>query len=127
MLAAQPGEKGLGSKLLVGTTVGATEGGTGVRGVMDAPLTPLSFPSSPASTLDRAREMEDRRLITFSDNLRQFRVDTRKGLLPENSSSMEERGPETESCSPEIVSEICMGGKEECKGDKSRGKPQNQA
>lgn len=88
VLAAQPGEKGLGSKLLVGTSVGATEGGTGVSGVMDAPRVPLSFPSSPTSTLGRAREMEDRRLITFSDNLRQFRVDTMKGLLPENSSSM---------------------------------------
>ena len=104
MLAAQPGEKGLGIKPLVGTTVGATEGGTGVRGMMDAPLT-LSFPRL-MSTLDRAREMEDRRLMTFSDNLRQFRVDTRKGLLPVKSSSIEVRGPETDSCSPEIVSEI---------------------
>lgn len=108
MLAAQPGVKGLGSKLLVGTTVGTTEGGTGVRGVMDTPLTLLSFPC-PASSLDRARETEDRRFITFSDNLRQFRVDTRKGLLPENISSMELRGPEMESCSPVMVSEIYEG------------------
>lgn len=104
VLAAHPGEKGLGIKPLVGTTVGATEGGTGVRGMMDAPLL-LSFPR-PASTLDRVREMEERRLITFSDNLRQFRVDTRKGLLPEKSSSIEARGPEMDSCSPAIVSEI---------------------
>lgn len=95
----------MGNKLLAGTTVGATEGGTGVRGIIDAPLILLSFPR-PVSTLDQAKEMEDRRLTTFSDNLRQFRVDTRKGLLPENSSSMEVRGPETDSCSPVMVSEI---------------------
>lgn len=105
MLAAHPGEKGLGIKPLAGTTVGATEGGTGVRGMMDAPLTLLSFPRL-ASTRDRVREMEERRLITFSDNLRQLRVDTRKGLLPEKSSSIEVRGPEMDSCSPAIVSEI---------------------
>lgn len=105
MLAAQPGEKGLGSKPPVGTAVGATEGGTGVRGMMDALLTLLSFPRL-VSTLERAREMEERRLITFSDNLRQFRVDTRNGLLPVKSSSIEVRGPEMDSCSPEIVSEI---------------------
>ena len=113
MLAAHPGEKGLGIKLLVGTTVGAMEGGTGVKGMIDAPLTLLSFPR-PASTLDRVREMEERRLMTFSDNLRQFLVDTRKGLLPEKSSSIEVRGPEIDSCSPAIVSEILRGRKEEC-------------
>lgn len=105
MLAAQPGEKGLAIKPLLGTTVGATEGGTGVRGVMDAPLILLSFPS-PVSMLDRAREMEERRLMTFSDNLRQFRVETRKGLLPVNNSSIEASGPEIDSWSPVIVSEI---------------------
>lgn len=115
VLAAQPGEKGLGIKLLVGTTVGATEGGTGVRGMMDAPLILLSFPR-PASTLERTREMEERRFTTFSDNLRQFRVDTRNGLLPVKSSSIEVRGPEMDSCSPEIVSEIWRGRKEECQG-----------
>lgn len=115
VLAAHPGEKGLGINLLLGTTVGATEGGTGVKGIMDAPLILLSFPR-PASALDRAKEMEERRLITFSDNLRQFRVDTRKGLLPEKSSSIEVRGPEIDSCSPEIVSEIWRGRKEECEG-----------
>ncbi len=104
----------MGIKLLVGTTVGATEGGTGVRGMMDAPVL-LSFPR-PGSTLGRAREMEERRFITFSDNLRQFRVDTRKGLLPVKSSSIEVRGPDIDSCSPEIVSEICGGRKEECGG-----------
>lgn len=97
---------------LLGTSVGATEGGTGVSGVMDAPLTPLSFPSA-ASTLARVSEMEERRLMTFSDNLRQFRVDTRKGLLPVKSSSIVVSGPEMESCSPVIVSEICQR-KEEC-------------
>lgn len=105
MLAAQPGEKGLGIKPLLGTRVGATEGGTGVSGMIEAPLTPLSFPR-PASRPERASEMEESRLMTFSDNLRQFRVDTRKGLLPEKSSSMEVRGPEMESCRPETVSEI---------------------
>lgn len=95
----------MGIKPLVGMTVGATEGGTGVRGMMDAPLILLSFPRL-KSALDRAREMEERRLTTLSDNRRQFRVDTRKGLLPVNSSSMEVRGPETDSCSPAIVSEI---------------------
>lgn len=113
VLAAHPGEKGLGIKLLEGTTVGATEGGTGVKGMMDAPLPLLSFPR-PAPTLDRVKEMEDRRLITFSDSLRQFRVDTRKGLLPEKSSSIEVRGPEIDSCSPAIVSEIWRGTAEEC-------------
>lgn len=108
VLAAQPGEKGLGIRPPAGTTVGATEGGTGVRGVMDAPPT-LSL-ARPASALDRTMEMEERRLITFSDNLRQFRVDARKGLLPVKSSSMEVRGPETDSCSPETVSEILGGG-----------------
>lgn len=115
MLAAQPGAKGLGIKPPVGTIVGATEGGTGVRGMMAALLTLLSFPRL-ASTLDRAREMEERRLTTFSDNLRQFRVDTRKGLLPVKSSSIEVRGPEIDSCSPVIVSEIWRGRKEECEG-----------
>lgn len=110
MLAAQPGEMGLGIKLLVGTSVGATEGGTGVRGEIVAPLVLLSFPI-PVSALERAREIEERRLITFSDNLRQFRVDTRKGLLPVKSSSMAVSGPETDSCSPVIVSEICGGRK----------------
>lgn len=105
MLAAQPGEKGLGIKPLLGTKVGATEGGTGVRGMMDAPLTPLSLPRL-TSRPERASEMEESRLITFSDNLRQFRVDTRNGLLPENISSMEVRGPEMDSCRPETVSEI---------------------
>lgn len=116
MLAAHPGEKGRGIKLLLGTTVGATDGGTGVRGVMEAPLVLLSFPR-PASKLDRTKEMDERRLMTFSDNLRQFRVDTRKGLLPENSSSMEVRGPETDSWSPATVSEIWAGGKRGCGGD----------
>lgn len=115
VLAAHPGEKGLGIKLLVGTTVGATEGGTGVRGMMDALLMLLSFPR-PASRLERVKEMEERRLITFSDNLRQFRVDTRKGLLPEKSSSIEVRGPEMDSCSPAIVSEIWGGRTKECRG-----------
>lgn len=105
MLAAQPGEKGLGIKPLLGTKVGATEGGTGVRGMMDAPLTPLSLPRL-RSRPERASEMEESRLITFSDNRRQFRVDTRNGLLPENISSMEVRGPEMDSCRPETVSEI---------------------
>lgn len=108
MLAAQPGEKGLGIKPPLGTRVGATEGGTGVRGMMDAPLTPLSFPR-PASRPERASEMEESRLMMFSDNLRQFRVDTRNGLLPEKSSSMEVRGPEMDSCRPETVSEIWRG------------------
>ncbi|TNN81051.1 hypothetical protein EYF80_008707 [Liparis tanakae] len=108
-----PGEKGLGTKPPVGTIVGATEGGTGVRGMMAAPMM-LSFPR-PATTLSRAREMEERRLITFSDNLRQFLVDARKGLLPVKSSSIEVRGPETDSCSPEIVSEILgVGGRQNC-------------
>lgn len=111
MLAAQPGEKGLGMIPLVGTSVGATEGGTGVRAAMGAPLLLLSFPS-PMSALDRAREIEERRLTTFSDNLRQFRVDTRKGLLPVKSSSIVVSGPEIDSCSPVIVSEI-WGKKEE--------------
>lgn len=105
VLAAQPGEKGLGIKPLLGTKVGATDGGTGVRGMMDAPLTPLSL-LRPKSRPERAREMEESRLITFSDNLRQFRVDTRNGLLPENISSMEVRGPEMDICRPETVSEI---------------------
>lgn len=83
--------------------------------MMDAPLILLSFPR-PASTLDRAREMEERRLTTFSDNLRQFRVETRKGLLPVKSSSMEARGPEIDSCSPAMVSEIWRERKEECEG-----------
>lgn len=96
---------------LVGTIVGATEGGTGVRGMIDAPLILLSLPR-PASLLDRAREIEERRLITFSDNLRQFRNDTRKGLLPVKSSSIVVSGPETDSCSPVIVSEICRERKE---------------
>ena len=108
VLAAQPGEKGLGIKPLLGTSVGATEGGAGVRGMMDAPLI-LSFPR-PASIPERASEMEERRLITLSDNLRQFLVDVRKGLLPVKSSSMEVRGPETDSCSPEIVSVIFREG-----------------
>lgn len=102
-------------RLLVGTTVGATEGGTGVRGMMDAPLMLLSFPS-PVSMLDRAREMEERRLITFSDNLRQFRVDTTNGLLPVKSSSIVVSGPEMDSCNPAIVSEIWRGRAEECEG-----------
>lgn len=108
MLAAHPGEKGLGSKLLLGTTVGATDGGTGVRGMMKAALTLLSFPR-PASKLDRTREMEESRLMTFSDSLRQLRVDTRKGLLPEKSSSIEVRGPEMDSWRPATVSEIWAG------------------
>lgn len=112
VLAAHPGEKGLGIRLLLGTTVGATDGGTGVRGTMAAALTLLSLARA-ASKLDRTREMEERRLMTFSDNLRQFRVDTRKGLLPEKSSSMEVRGPAMDSWSPETVSEICAGGQEE--------------
>lgn len=116
MLAAHPGEKGLGIKLLPGTTVGATDGGTGVRGTMEAPLMLLSFPR-PASKLDRTKEMDERRLMTFSDNLRQFRVDTRKGLLPENSSSIEVRGPEMDSCSPATVSEIWAGRKRGCDGN----------
>lgn len=111
VLAAHPGEKGLGIRLLLGTTVGATDGGTGVRGMMEAALTLLSFPR-PASKLDRTREMEERRLMTFSDNLRQFRVDTRKGLLPEKSSSIEVRGPEMDSWRPATVSEICAGRQE---------------
>lgn len=113
MLAAQPGEKGLGMMPPEGTTVGATEGGTGVRGMMEAPLMTLSLPR-PTSRLERAREMEESRLTTFSDNLRQFRVDTRNGLLPVKSSSMELRGPEMDSCRPAIVSEIWSGREEEC-------------
>lgn len=115
MLAAHPGEKRLGIKLPVGTTVGGTDGGTGVKGMIDVPAILLSFPG-PASTLDRIKEMEERRLITFSDSLRQFRVDTRKGLLPENISSIEVRGPEIDSWSPATVSEIWRGGKQECDG-----------
>lgn len=117
MLAAHPGEKGLGIKLLLGTTVGATDGGTGVRGKMEAALTLLSFPR-PSSKLARTREMEERRLMTFSDNLRQFRADTRKGLLPEKSSSIEVRGPEMDSWRPETVSEIWAASRKQgCDGN----------
>lgn len=124
VLAAQPGENGLGMRLLVGTIVGATEGGTGVRGTMDAPLILLSFPRA-VSVLDWAMEMEDRRLITFSDNLLQFRVDTKKGLLPVKSSSSVVRGPEMDSCSPVIVSEIWWERTEECQRSKEGQKPQD--
>lgn len=124
VLAAQPGEKGLGTRPLVGTTVGATEGGTGVRGIMDAPAVLLSFPS-PTSTLDRAKEMDDSRFITFSDNRRQFRVDTRKGLLPVNSSSIAASGPVIDNCSPVIVSEIWGEKNGRMQSVKWHRKPQN--
>ena len=111
MLAAQPGEKGVGTAPPAGAVVGATEGGAGVRAAMGAPtLLPFHGPPSPL----RARAREDSRLTTFSDSLLQFRVEVRKGLLPVNSSSMELRGPETESCSPVMVSETW--------GDAGRGR-----
>jgi hypothetical protein len=107
----EPGEKGLGMIPPPGEMVGATDGGAGVRAAMGAPMLALSLARPP---LERAMEMEDSRLITLSDSRRQLRVDVRKGLLPANSSSMEDRGPEMDTCSPLMVSAIWGGRGEEC-------------